>query len=164
MNRTLMTFLLIIFAFAGAHSQTPFSFNDLVNAKRVGDPQISPDGKRVAFTMGVVNKAENRTVTHIYVVKIDGSDQKQLTTGTASHSSPRWSPDGDHIAYTTGGQIWVMEEDGDDKEQVTKISTGAGNPVWSPDGKWIAFSSEVYPECSSDACNKSECHSHGSIE
>ncbi len=156
MNRILMTFLLIIFASAGVHSQAPFSFNDLVNVKRVGDPQLSPDGKRVAFTVGVVNKAENRTVTHIYVVKIDGTDQKQLTTGTASNSSPRWSPDGDHIAYTTGGQIWVMEEDGDDKEQVTKISTGGGNPVWSPDGKWIAFSSEVYPECSSDDCNKVE--------
>ena len=151
-----MTFLLMIFAFAGAHSQTPFSFNDLVNAKRVGDPQLSPDGKWVAYTVGVVNKAENRTVTHIYRIRIDGSDQKQLTTGNSSHSSPRWSPDSDHIAYTTGGQIWMMEEDGDDKEQVTKISTGAGNPVWSPDGRWIAFSSEVYPECTSDDCNKTE--------
>ena len=156
MKRILILLFVCITAFTGVSAQTPFSFNDLVSAKRVGDPQLSPDGKRVAFTIGVVNKAENRTVTHIYVVKIDGSDQKQLTTGTASASSPRWSPDGDHIAYTTGGQIWVMEEDGDDKEQVTKISTGAGNPVWSQDGKWIAFSSEVYPECSSDDCNKVE--------
>ncbi len=156
MNRNLIALVLIIFAFAGIRSQTPFSFNDLMNVKRVGDPQLSPDGKTVAFTTGVVNMAENRVLTHIYTVKIDGSDQKQLTTGERSHSSPRWSPDGKHIAYTTGGQIWTMEIDGDDKEQVTKISSGAGNPVWSPDGKWIAFNSDIYPECNSDDCNKAE--------
>jgi dipeptidyl aminopeptidase/acylaminoacyl peptidase len=137
-----------------AHAQ--FTVNDLLNQKRVGDPQLSPDGKHVLYTVGVVNKAENRALTHIYRVDIDGSDQKQLTTGTKSASSPRWSPDGKHIAYTTDGQIWMMEDDGDDKTQITKLSTGAGQPVWSPDGKWIAFISDVYPECTTEACNKAE--------
>ena len=156
MNRIFVAFLLVTFAFIGTRAQNPFSFDDLIYVKRVGDPQLSPDGKAIAFTIGTVNKAENRTLTHIYKVKLDGSDLKQLTTGEKSNSSPRWSPDGKRIAFTTGGQIWTMEEDGDDKEQVTKISTGAGNPVWSPDSKWIAFSSEVYPECKSDECNKAE--------
>ena len=79
---------------------------------------------------------------------------KQLTSGDSSASAPRWSPDGKKIAYVTGGQIWVMDDDGDDKEQVTKISTGAAGPVWSPDGKWIAFTSDVYPECTNDDCNR----------
>lgn len=148
--------LTLVFAAAMAPAQSGYSFDDMLNSRRVGDPQVSPDGKWVAYTVGVVNKAENRTLTHIYKVKIDGSDQKQLTKGNSSHSQPRWSPDGKHIAYVTGGQIWVMEEDGDDAKKVTSISTGAGNPVWSPDGKWIAFGSEVYPECDSDACNKAE--------
>ncbi|MEO7660229.1 MAG: S9 family peptidase, partial [Pyrinomonadaceae bacterium] len=69
-------------------------------------------------------------------------------------SGSRWSPDGKRIAFTTGGQIWTMKPDGSDKEQVTRISTGAGGPVWSADGKWIAFSSDVYPECNTDECNK----------
>ena len=145
---------LVIFSSSVANAQ--FTVNDLLNQKRVGDPQLSPDGNHVLYTIGVVNKTENRALTHIYRVDIDGSDTKQLTSGTSSASSPRWSPDGKHIAYTTGGQIWTMEEDGDDKTQVTKISTGASGPVWSPDGKTLAFVSDVYPECTTEACNKAE--------
>ena len=156
MKRILTLLFVCAAAIAIGRAQTPFSFNDLVNVKRVGDPQLSPDGKRVAYTVGIVNKAENRTLTHIYIVNIDGSGQRQLTKGDKSHSSPRWSPDGKYIAYTSGGQIWTMENDGDNPRQVTKISSGAGNPVWSADGKWIAFGSDVYPECASDECNKVE--------
>lgn len=147
-------FTLVIFA-AAASAQT-FTFNDLLSTRRVSDPQLSPNGKHVLYTVGTVDRTGNRVINHIFRVNVDGSDIKQLTNGDRSHGSPRWSPDGEHIAYTTGGQIWVMENDGDDKEQITKISTGASGPVWSPDGKWIAFVSEVYPECNSDACNKVE--------
>ncbi len=148
--------LLTVMAFSSAYAQSGFTFDDMMNIRRVGDPQLSPDGKTVAYTVGVVNKAENRTLTQIYVVNVDGSGQRQLTKGASSSASPRWSPDGKHIAYTSGGQIWVMDADGDDPRQVSRISTGAGNPVWSPDGRWIAFGSDVYPECTSDACNKAE--------
>lgn len=155
MKRLAFCFLLIA-VYASAIFAQSFTFNDLLNSKRVSDPQLSPDGKRVLFTIGVVDLAGNRVVNHIYRIDIDGSDLKQLTSGDKSHSAPRWSPNGDHIAYVTGGQIWLMENDGDDKEQVTRISTGASGPVWSPDGKWLAFLSEVYPECSTDECTKAE--------
>jgi dipeptidyl aminopeptidase/acylaminoacyl peptidase len=138
---------------ATAQNRT-YTIDDLLKVRRVGDPQISPDGKQVAFTVGAVNFDANRVVTHIYVTSLAGSSMKQLTNGDRSSSAPRWSPDGQKIAFTTGGQIWVMDADGDDKEQVTKISTGAAGPVWSPDGKWIAFTSDVYPDCNDDDCNK----------
>ena len=152
--------LLIVLTALGASAQAQssparFTIQDLLKVRRVGDPQISPDGRLVAFTVGDVDKTANKTVSQIYTVAVTGGEPRQLTKGTSSNSSPRWSPDGKKIAYTTGGQIWTMSADGDDKKQITRISTGAGNPVWSPDGKMIAFNSDVFPECNGDdACNK----------
>ncbi len=139
---------------ATAQENRRFTVEELLKVRRVGDPQISPDGKRVAFTIGNVSWDANKVVTQIYVMPIEGGSMKQLTNGSSSATSPRWSPDAKKIAYITGGQVWVMENDGDNKDQVTKISTSAAAPVWSPDGKWLAFTSEVYPDCSDDDCNK----------
>jgi dipeptidyl aminopeptidase/acylaminoacyl peptidase len=147
----------IVFAsLASAQQSGHYSVEDLLKIRRVGDPQVSPDGKRVAFTIGDVNFDANRTVTQIYIMSSAGGEMKQLTNGTGSASSPRWSPDGKKIAFVTGDQVWVMEPDGSNKEQVTKISTGAGGPVWSPDGHWLAFVSDVYPECTTDDCNRAK--------
>lgn len=149
-----MALLLIVTASVFAQSQ--FTVNDMLTLKRVGYPELSPDGRTIAYTIGTVDKEANRVTNQIYTVNLDGSGKKQITTGTASSSSPKWSPDGTRLAFVTGGQIWTMSASGDNRVQVTNISTGAAGPVWSADGKWIAFTSEVYPECPDDACNKAE--------
>ncbi|MGI8882827.1 MAG: TolB family protein, partial [Pyrinomonadaceae bacterium] len=156
MRQIFLAVIFSIFAFVSFNGQTNpvFDFDEMMKIKRVGDPQLSPDGSMVAFTTGEVKFDANKTNTQIYTVSIDGSNLKQLTKGDASNNSPRWSPDGTKIAYTTGGQIWTMDADGDDKKQITKLSSGAGNPVWSPDGKLIAFVTDVFPECTTDDCNK----------
>jgi dipeptidyl aminopeptidase/acylaminoacyl peptidase len=153
MKKLFSVVFLCVFLLTTALAQN-FTFDDLMKVRRVGDPQLSPDGNTIAFTVGDVDKAGNRVLTQIYTAFIDGTDLKQITKGDKSSSSPRWSPDGKKIAFTAGGQIWTMDADGDDKKQITKISTGAGSPVWSPDGKWIAFNSDVYPECRTDLCNQ----------
>lgn len=151
--------LFVITAFAcvtNSLAQNAFSFDDLMKVRRVSDPQTSRDGTQIAFVVGTVDMAANKVINQIYVADLEKPDRpaRQITEGSASSSSPRWSPDGKRIAYIAGGQIWIMEPDGGGKRKISDISTGASNPVWSPDGRMIAFSSDVYPDCQDDECNR----------
>ncbi|MFN2501527.1 MAG: prolyl oligopeptidase family serine peptidase [Pyrinomonadaceae bacterium] len=156
MKRIVTMIGIVMLAAVAAAAQSTFGVNELLNMRRVANPQLSPDGRTVAYTVGTVDKTANRVVNQIFTVGIDGSRPRQITSNPTSSSSPRWSPDGRRIAYVAGGQIWTMDPDGSDKDQVTQISTGASGPVWSADGRWIAFGSEVYPECRTEECNKAE--------
>jgi dipeptidyl aminopeptidase/acylaminoacyl peptidase len=146
---------LALTAVAGARAQTArFTVEEMLKLQRVAEPQLSPDGRWVAYQVTAPDVAANRNRTQIYVVSASGGEPRRITDGAGSATAPRWSPDGRRIAFTTGGQVWTMKPDGSDREQVTDLPTGAADPVWSPDGKLIAFVSDVYPECRDDACNR----------
>ncbi len=155
MKRLSFLLLLTFFSTFFIYAQGPnWIVDDLLKVRRVSDPQVSPDGQWVAFTVGDLNWDANKYVNQIYLLPVTGGAPKLLTKGTGSASQPRWSPDGKRIAYITGGQIWTMKPDGSDTVKITEISSGAGGPVWSPDGRWLLFGSDVYPECNGDdACN-----------
>ena len=135
-----------------------FTIDDLLKVRRVGDPQVSPKGDLVAFTITDMDKAANKGTTQVYVLPLAGGEVRQLTNDEHSSASPRWSPDGEKLAFVSArdgeDQIWTIDVSSGGLKKITAISTGAGDPVWSPDGKWLAFTSDIYPECDNDACNK----------
>jgi dipeptidyl aminopeptidase/acylaminoacyl peptidase len=136
-----------------------FDVNTLLELKRVGDPQLSPDGRWVAFTVQTVDVPANKKPQQVWIVPLTGGAPKQITRDGDANSRPRWSPDSKRIAYVSNrsgeSQIWLMDPDGANATQVTRLSTEADGEMFSPDGKNLLFTSEVYPECGADdACNK----------
>jgi dipeptidyl aminopeptidase/acylaminoacyl peptidase len=141
----------------------PFDASAMMELKRVGDPQISPDGKWVAFTVQTVDVASNKKPSQIWIVPgpdgASGAAPRQISTAGEANQRPRWSPDSKRIAYISdrGGssQIWLMDPDGGNAKQVTNLSTEADGELFAPDGKNLVFTSEVYPECGADdVCNQ----------
>jgi dipeptidyl aminopeptidase/acylaminoacyl peptidase len=145
-------------ALAPAQSLKPLTFDDFIKIQRVTDPQLSPDGKWVAFVVTAIDKDANKGNSDIWIVSTAGGDPRRLTASPASDNTPRWSPDGKKIAFISGRggtpQIWMINPEGGEAWPVTTLSTGAAGIVWSPDGKKLAFTSSVYPDCADDEANK----------
>ena len=122
---------------------------DLYKLAFIADPQISPDGTRIAYTRTVIDEKTKEYRSHIWVVNADGTCNRQFTAGPKSDTTPRWSPDGTNLAFVSDRngekQIFVIPAGGGEAHQVTKMRYGASSPVWSPDGKSIAFVAPVDP-------------------
>jgi len=140
-----------------AQGKHAITFEDLAKVQRIADPQLSPDGKWIAYEVGTVDMAANKVVRHIWMIAADGGEPRQLTRGEGSDTRPRWSPGGKHLAFisTRGGssQVWILPMDGGDARQLTSISTEADGVVWAAHGDTLLFTSQVYPDCADDACN-----------
>jgi dipeptidyl aminopeptidase/acylaminoacyl peptidase len=171
----LLSFLAALMALpAAAQTRHPFTFEDMMKLKRVGEPVPSPDGKWVIFSVVDVDLAANKKTPHIWIVplKADSSTSQEdssnpsasagMTTGEKiliadqDGDRPRWAPDGKRFAFISnkegGSQIWIAEFDGaagavTAVHKLTSIATEAGGELWSPDGMTILYISDVFPEC-----------------
>ena len=128
---------------------------DLFTFVWVADPQMSPDGSRIAFVRVTVNEKADQYESSLWIANADGSERpRQLTSGIRD-TSPRWSPDGLRLAFARSidkdgkaqpPQIYVMPMAGGEARAITEMARGASGPEWSPDGKTIAFAATAKPE------------------
>ena len=145
-----VSLLLIIVVFVGAPAfaqKRNITEQDLFNFVWIGDPQVSPDGSRVAFVRVTVNDKKDGYNTAIWTVATANGETRQLTNGPRD-STPRWSPDGKYLAFVRApevsgrvepAQLFMLAMGGGEPFQFTTLARGAGAPQWSPDGKMILF-------------------------
>jgi dipeptidyl aminopeptidase/acylaminoacyl peptidase len=144
-----------------AEGKRPMTVEDLFAFKRIADPQVSPDGKLVAYVVTTVDLPANKTSSSIWLAPTDKGEPRQLTNVPGKKDRhPRWSPDGKKILFESnrsgGGQLWVIDLSGGEARQVTSLSTEVEGGIWSPDGKHVAFVSAVYPEFSEKPFKESD--------
>jgi len=143
----------------------PFTFEDMMKLERIGEPALSPDGKWVLFSAVDVDLEENTRKPHLWLAPaMAPGEAKRISSGVAGEDRGRWAPDGRRLLFISsregGSQVWVSDFDPQKGEltgeprKITSVSTEASGAQWSPDGKTILFVSQVYPDCSQDACNK----------
>jgi Tol biopolymer transport system component len=125
----------------------PLSLDDLGKLKEVRDPQCAPDGRSIAFVVSQIDVKEDKPGSgHIWTVGIDGQNERQITSSTDSESSPRFSPDGKYLSFTSsrpgkakGNQVWLLDRSGGEAFQLTEIKGRLQGYEWSPDSKKLAL-------------------------
>ena len=115
--------------------------SDLYRLPTIGDPQSSPDGKWVSYTLTTVDSVKDRRSSSIWMVSWDGSQDLQVTNSPEGESKARWSPDGKYLSFLSsrqeskGSQVWLMDRRGGEGKRLTELKGGVNDYAWSPDGK-----------------------------
>src|SRR5438270_6274863 len=145
------TILLFVFAFNFINAQEakrPLRPSDVYRLQSIGDPQISTDGKWIAYVLSSVDTSKDKRTTDLWMVNWDGSETVQLTSSQSNESVPRWSPDGKYLSFLSsrkeqdekveeGSQLWLMDRRGGEAKRLANVKGEIEEYCWSPDGNKI---------------------------
>lgn len=142
----LLVTLALTSALLAQTARHPLRLDDLTRFRDVRDPQISPDGQWVAYAVGTTDVKEDKGSSHIWMARFDGTNDRQITFSQDSESSPRWSPDGKYLSFTSsrpgkarGNQVWLLDRAGGEAMQLTELKGRLQGYEWSPDSKRLAL-------------------------
>ena len=130
-------------------ARRPVATSDIYRLRTVRDPQLSPEGAWVAYTVSAIDSAKDRAESDIWMTSWDGSQTIRVTSTPGSESSPRWSPDGRWLAFLSsrqggeGAQVWLLDRRGGEAQRVTSIRDGVSDLAWSPDATRLALVASI---------------------
>jgi dipeptidyl aminopeptidase/acylaminoacyl peptidase len=131
-------------------ARRPITIDDLYNIQLIADPNISPDGSRIAYVVTTVDREKNGYRSNIWMVDAGGGPATRFTSGAGKDSNPRWSPDGTMLAFLSDrsgkNQIHAMYADGGEAWQVTHGANSASEIAWSSDSQSILYVTKVEPD------------------
>lgn len=148
-RRTVVVLLLMLAGTSLAHAQDQsFSRMDVFDLEWADNPRVSPEGEVVVYERQGMDVMEDQRTSQLWMIEADGSGHVKLTNREADESSPRWSPDGSKIAFTSsdgqnGSEIYVHWLEQDRTTRITQLENSPSDLSWSPDGDYIAFSMQV---------------------
>src|SRR5215212_5445834 len=147
--------LCFLLAAAAAAQQHVMTFDDLAAIRRIGAPQVSPDGRWIAYDASTIDMKTNYRRSAIYLAPAAGGPSKQITDGIKQDEGPAWAPDGKRIAYVSNRdsgakQVWIYSVDTAVNRKLTDLPGGAASVKWTPDGRALVLVSDIYPDCGVD--------------
>lgn len=147
LSRVLVVLLILANVVAAQQpSKRSLKLDDQARLREVRDPQLSPDGQWIAYVLSAIDAKEDKSNAHIWMTSYDGKTDRQITFSQDSEGSPRWSPDGKYISFTSsrpgkarGNQVWLMDRSGGEAVQLTELKGRLQSYEWSPDSRRLAL-------------------------